>query len=253
MSLQTVAWLVIALCLLERSTTAKAFDVSSRIVGGELTTIDRVPYMVQIWSKGKFNCGGALLTRNFILTAAHCVHNVMPADLFVVAGVTTLADTAVKYKVVKILKPASFSMFTMDKDVAVLKLATSIQGRNTQTAELYSGNLFAGQQVEIAGWGRTSEMGNISYQIRSARVPVISKSQCQRQYSRYIYLTENMFCAGVPGAKDTCSGDSGGPVMCNGKICGIVSFGVGCARPGLPGVYTTISEVRPFIEACLKR
>ncbi|XP_073821451.1 seminase-like [Musca autumnalis] len=216
-------------------------------------TIDQAPYMVQIWSKGKFICGGALLRRRFVLSAAHCFTNAKAADLLIVGGATTLSDSGVRSNVTKIFTPAAFSMNTMDKDVAMLKLTTPLRGENVQTIGLYSGNLKIGQQVEISGWGRTSESGEISNQLRTIRVPVIAKSQCSNQYAKYISLTKNMFCAGVPGDKDACSGDSGGPVMCNGKICGIVSFGVGCARQGLPGVYTKIKEVRPFIMACLQK
>ncbi|XP_061395519.1 seminase-like, partial [Musca vetustissima] len=244
MLFRQIVWLVIALSFLDLTSTAKPpAHVSGRIVGGDLTTIDKVPYMVQIWCKGKFNCGGALLTRRFVLSAAHCFKNVTPSDLFVVAGATTLSETGgIRSNVIKIMMPASFSTATMDNDVAVLKLATALHGPNTQTIGLYNDNLKIGQQVEISGWGRTSEMGDVSFQLRTIRVPVLARPQCRQQYSKYIALTKNMFCAGLPGAKDSCSGDSGGPVVANGKICGIVSFGVGCARQGLPGVYTKIKE-----------
>lgn len=65
-----------------------------------------------------------------------------------------------------------------------------------------------------------------------------------------------MFCAGVLGLKDACTYDSGGPIVYIGQgeneLCGIVSFGISCASPKFPGVYTDVNYVRPFIEETIK-
>lgn len=47
-------------------------------------------------------------------------------------------------------------------------------------------------------------------------------------------------------------GDSGGPLQINGVLTGIVSFGEGCARKRLPGIYTSVSSVVTFIKNNLK-
>lgn len=56
-----------------------------------------------------------------------------------------------------------------------------------------------------------------------------------------------MICAGTPG-QDSCQGDSGGPLVVNGVQVGVVSWGYGCARPGYPGVYSNIANLRGFID-----
>lgn len=61
-------------------------------------------------------------------------------------------------------------------------------------------------------------------------------------------MQEDFICAGEPlGGKDSCQGDSGGPYTVNGQVAGIVSYGLGCARPKVPGVYTNVAYFRNWI------
>lgn len=61
-----------------------------------------------------------------------------------------------------------------------------------------------------------------------------------------------MFCASVLGSQDACTFDSGGPLVYENEVCGIVSFGIGCASSRYPGVYTDVYYVRKFIEESMK-
>ena len=71
-------------------------------------------------------------------------------------------------------------------------------------------------------------------------------AECKEGYGSE-YYPESMICAGV-GGKDSCQGDSGGPLTCSGELCGIVSWGYGCAEPGYPGVYTRVTSYIDFIN-----
>ncbi|KAG8188746.1 hypothetical protein JTE90_023089 [Oedothorax gibbosus] len=92
--------------------------------------------------------------------------------------------------------------------------------------------------------------------LQKVELQVIDHNECQEWYKsigRKETIFPTMVCAGFKeGGKDSCQGDSGGPLTAvkNGRstLVGLVSWGVGCARPKLPGVYTKISEYTEWIE-----
>ncbi|KAJ9599639.1 hypothetical protein L9F63_026512, partial [Diploptera punctata] len=92
------------------------------------------------------------------------------------------------------------------------------------------------------------------------KLPFIPISQCQEMFRNIgiaKYLHECQYCSGFEkGGSDTCKGDSGGPLVClhdDGLyyLCGVVSWGVGCARPHLPGVYTQVSCYSHWIKSVI--
>lgn len=91
-------------------------------------------------------------------------------------------------------------------------------------------------------------------QLMKVSVPIVSREVCKEQYGEDA-VTRRMFCAGLEqGGKDACSGDSGGPMVDDeGTLIGIVSWGAGCARPGLSGVYSRVAGFIPFINKQMNR
>lgn len=98
-------------------------------------------------------------------------------------------------------------------------------------------------------WIFLKNSGNSSIKLKTVELPIYDFKKCQKQYSYSdVPVTTNDYCAGYPeGLKDTCSGDSGGPHVCNGLLTGIVSFGYKCAVRNFPGVYTKVSSYIDFI------
>lgn len=85
--------------------------------------------------------------------------------------------------------------------------------------------------------------------LRKAEIPIVNTTVCEEDYASESYgVTETMICAGVKG-KDSCQGDSGGPLVINGTIVGIVSWGLGCAREGYPGVYTSVAYFSDWLAS----
>lgn len=247
--------LVLPLLLLRLHAGQAANEAGARIVGGTAVDISSVPYLINLRIGGAFICGGSLITPNHVLTAAHCVKGVPAARMQVVGGATLLTDanSGVRRGVAKVYTPKAYNGQTLNSDVAVLKLKAPMEGRNIATIELCTSNWKAGELIKVSGWGQTSERNKqISQQVRSVEVALITRKSCVQQYRMRGTISNTMFCASVPGVKDACEGDSGGPAVYQGQLCGIVSWGMGCARRNYPGVYTSVKTVRGFIDKALK-
>ncbi|KFO11201.1 Transmembrane protease serine 6, partial [Balearica regulorum gibbericeps] len=99
----------------------------------------------------------------------------------------------------------------------------------------------------ITGWGALKEGGHISNVLQKVDVQLIQQDICSEAY--HYMISPRMLCAGYhKGKKDACQGDSGGPLACkepSGRwfLAGLVSWGMGCARPNHYGVYTRITQV----------
>ena len=159
-------------------------------------------------------------------------------------------------QVSKVINPnPNWNENTMDNDIMILKLSTPLTlGSDVQAICLPSATFepSVGSTCFTSGWGTTKENGELPTNLQYVGVPVVSQSSCNAAYNNGI--TANMICAGfAAGGKDSCQGDSGGPFVCieNGKpvITGVVSFGVGCARPKFPGVYARVTKYLTWIKA----
>ncbi|XP_065440954.1 anionic trypsin-like isoform X2 [Chrysemys picta bellii] len=131
----------------------------------------------------------------------------------------------------------------------LIKLATPAALNSRVTAiSLPSACVAAGTTCLISGWGNTLSSGsNYPELLQCLDAPVLTDAECSGAYPGQ--TTTNMICVGfLEGGKDSCQGDSGGPVVCGGELQGIVSWGIGCAMQGYPGVYTKVCNYVDWIE-----
>ncbi|CAL1683639.1 unnamed protein product [Lasius platythorax] len=225
--------------------------LESRIIGGTSTTIDKHPYQVSLHYNGKLVCGGSIISKQWILTAAHCVLYKKPA-LFKVRVASSYHDEGgtLITNISLIIPHEWFDEDTYDYDVALIKLPTPLSlGRNAKIVTLAtpSINIKTGSNAIVSGWGKSTN-GESSKVLQTLKIPTFDQKACQKIYARYRIVTPNMLCAGyTTGGKDTCQGDSGGPLVYNSVQIGIVSWGAQCASAGYPGVYTRISTIRSWI------
>lgn len=248
---------------------AETGHASPKIIGGEPVPAGQNTYQVALLQsrvadnyKAQF-CGGTLIDRSWVVTAAHCVEGQTAVDIQVLAGTNKLDGSGVRHPVNSITVHPRYCgrRCNNDFDVAVLHLGTSAAS-NLDTARLMKPleeKRFAapGDLAVATGWGNTSTGAeNFPQTLQSVKVPVVAQAECNSEQSYDGVITRRMLCAGLPeGGKDSCQGDSGGPLAVKetekGKavwiLAGITSWGSGCAQPDLYGIYSRISVLRNWI------
>lgn len=134
---------------------------------------------------------------------------------------------------------------TFQYDVGLVRVNTSmVFSATVHSIRLPYTRPATGTTSRIIGWGASFEGGPAMAALLAAEVNLISDTECRLVFgSKFL---PSMLCAYTSG-KDACQGDSGGPLVVNTELVGIVSWGIGCARPNLPGVYTDVLYVRNWV------
>ncbi|XKL65704.1 hypothetical protein PGB90_009124 [Kerria lacca] len=243
-----------------------------RIVGGEKATFGEWPWQISLrqWRTSTYlhKCGAALFNENWAVTAAHCVENVPPSDLLLRLGEHDLSMEEEPYgyqerRVQIVASHPQFDPRTFEYDLALLRFYEPVkfQPNIIPVCVPEDDTNFVGSQAYVTGWGRLYEDGPLPSVLQQVSVPVINNSVCESMYQAagYIEHIPNIFiCAGWrKGGFDSCEGDSGGPMVIQRPdkrwlLAGIISWGIGCAEPNQPGVYTRISEFRDWINQILQ-
>lgn len=232
-------------------------DAEERIIGGDETTVYDFPHQVSIRNRPIFCpqcpyshfCGGSIIAKDKVLTAAHCVDDREAKTFAVVAGSNNRAGAdGFIVKVKAIYMHEKYDIWSVDNDIAILHLAQELpMTYKTQPIEMADVLPAAEELATITGWGETVLNGDYSDQLRFVDVPILDHNECQSAY-KYENITNNMVCAGFKeGGRDMCRGDSGGPLIYKNKQIGIVSWGYECALPSYPGVYSSIPAMKKWI------
>jgi secreted trypsin-like serine protease len=259
-----VVWLLLPLLALLPPALSNGSTAHTSVVGGTDAEAGEYPWQVQVIPRkgaSEYLCGGTLIADRRVLTAAHCA--IKGSTITVRIGSQVL-DAGTLINVSSYARHPNYSANTNRFDVAVLELASSGIAAGGQPLQLIgqegssSDALWAaGKMLAISGWGTTSENGDVSSQLREARVPRVADSTCgQSDYYGTDFDPGTMVCAGfAAGGVDTCQGDSGGPLAASTqdplpvsennpsewRLVGVTSWGIGCARAKKPGVYARVA------------
>lgn len=200
-----------------------------------------------------FWCGGVLIAPEVVLSAGHCDSYVGVDVLVSGYQLGSTKNGAIQATVIESRRHPKFNPFTLDRDFYLHRLDKSVEISNNVVLRMNFNDTVPvdGQALTTMGLGFTSEGGNRADKLNYVEVNYIPNDECNRDL--FDEVTDNMFCAGVDGGgKDSCNGDSGGPiVMIDGDIhtlAGVVSWGYGCAQPNAPGVYSRLSKVKGWIK-----
>jgi secreted trypsin-like serine protease len=262
---------------LEQGLAAPEPGTTAKIVGGITAPEGKFPFQAALIASGTAEgsehfgqfCGGSLIAQDWVLTAAHCVPGTEADEVDVFIGSNVLPSGggsptpagARRISVDDIIVHEAYDPATSDNDIALLHLIgpapAQLETTMPANADLDKQYVVPLGDAVVIGWGATSEGSGTTPQLMRVWVDIQDSVTCEANYQEVIpsiEITDNMLCAGLPeGGQDSCQGDSGGFLgapLGNGKYVqlGIVSWGVGCARPKLFGVYTRVGNYADWIK-----
>ncbi|XP_067409575.1 duodenase-1-like [Emydura macquarii macquarii] len=233
---------------------------SGEIIGGRVAEPHSRPYMAFLsreTSTGPKMCGGFLVRKDFVLTAAHCAEG----EITVLLGAHNMSKRERSQQVIparaKIPHP-QYDKETYNKDIMLLQLRRKAKlTRWVKTIPLprTEETVQPGKKCSVAGWGWTSADGEeTSDTLQEVDVVVMPEAACWStpHGPDENYDPSTMLCAGDPDeGKNPSKGDSGGPLVCGRKAQGIVSYDFDDETQ--PVVYTRVSTFIPWIHETMKK
>lgn len=260
-------------------------EVSYRIVGGVVAKERAWPWQVIFFENlggGYIYCGGSIINRKWILTAAHCIKSAKPKDYALYEGTNTITSPVKtpghRLAVERVIRHEKYNDTTSENDIALIELATPATSEPVELSFPEGSDLERpGTLATVTGWGTlratthnqngtidvlTHEVirpGDPKYytnRLMEVELPLVDENTCKKTFSSTRSVIDHRsLCAGLAeGGKDSCQGDSGGPLVAkaaSGRFLqiGVVSFGISCALKDGYGVYSRVSAFKDWIEA----
>ncbi|XP_062996627.1 trypsin-like [Elgaria multicarinata webbii] len=245
--------------------SAASSQTGMRIIGGSECEPHSQPWQAFLFDAHLTRCGGALIDERWVITAGHCLRGSLTVHL----GEHDLHKQNVgeqHCKIVKAIRHPEFEPVTLKNDIMLLRLdPPAILGGTVRAVPMAKECAPIGTQCVVSGWGTTTfPQVNYAYSLQCMHAKIMAKDVCRSTYGTY--FSDHQICAGaMEGGIDSCQsllaldsdhfalvnlqGDSGSPMVCNGVLHGVVSWGSQqCAAKEHPGIYTEICKFREWIE-----
>ncbi|KAF7491631.1 Trypsin epsilon [Sarcoptes scabiei] len=234
-----------------------AIDDYHRIVNGQTVHSSRRLFQIALLNRQKFFCGGSLISRRFVITAAHCVHRISIKDLKI-RYATKRYESGPTMVAHSVFKHPDYSPKTSENDIALIRLAYPLPKipfflDRISINQNKSIGLKSNETVIVSGWGRTGRFKPISKNLLMASLKTVDIEECKNKWDKMFKVnTQSMICA-AEAERSACNGDSGGPLTLGNKLIGIVSVGSSnCLSLELPNIYTNVAYFNEWIMNTIK-
>ncbi|XP_037385192.1 transmembrane protease serine 11B, partial [Talpa occidentalis] len=230
----------------------------NRIVNGKDALLGAWPWQASLQWKGHHYCGASLISRKWLLTAAHCFDKESNSEDWTVNFGIAVNKPVMTRKVQNIISHENYNRNPIHNDIALVELAEEVSfTKHIRRICLPDANLKLSENdsAVVTGWGRLSMNGPYPVILQQAFVKIIDNEVCNAPYALNGAVIDTMLCAGfMSGKTDACQSDSGGPLAYPNSrniwhLVGIVSWGHGCGKMNKPGVYTRVTSYRDWITA----
>uniref|UniRef100_A0A1B0ALE7 Peptidase S1 domain-containing protein n=1 Tax=Glossina palpalis gambiensis TaxID=67801 RepID=A0A1B0ALE7_9MUSC len=233
-------------------------DFGTYIIGGDEVDVAKHPYLVSLRYRHeaqepyRHKCAGVIYSERIVITAAQCLVDLGHGDNIIVLAASNYRTgfDGILYPALKWFFHADYSSPSVDYDIGFIIIRSSFEFQKNQLSpvSIMSYRPGSGKIASVAGWGYREEFGPSSRYLKEVEVPIVSTTECTQSYGEG-EITERMICAGlVNGGKDACQGDTGGPLIINNQLVGLVSWGRGCGRPGFPTVYAFVASLKDWLD-----
>jgi secreted trypsin-like serine protease len=248
-------------------------DASASIIGGTTALSEEWPwaaFIIAVDAKGEgFSCTGTVISPRLVLTAGHCVEDIITgektpvAQYVVVTGSSDIRDSTVRQvsKVSRTILNPNFNRFKVHNDAGLLVLATPTNVPPIALAGPTDAPLLAANTPTwIAGWGLSGTLRKLKRTpvLRRGATFVQERLYCRnhaRAYYPFFNYSSQLCTITPPGfSTGTCHGDSGGPALAFREDgtpvqIGITSLGAADCDTHLPDIFTRIDRIYPWIAA----
>ncbi|XP_035788725.1 trypsin alpha-3-like [Anopheles albimanus] len=256
--------LATSLVVADRSSeTETEAERAPRLIGGTNSPWGQFPAAVSINTTFNVHCGGAVVDRQHVLTAAQCVFNtnrrlIDPYWIKIHAGDIALAPVGSRRqtrRVTQIFVHPEFNFATLEHDVAVLRLDRpyELPSNTLNVANRTRRIVPNGVACQYVGWGTTGPAPTAAVSVLQRFLPMTinDRELCNQATMHAGRIQESMLCAGNTGASNNaapCNGNAGNGLYCDRALVGILTFGANCGAANNPPVFTQVRFYNNWIE-----